>query len=75
VLAFTAYRSSGHARRQICQGGRVTGEGGHAIEKAAPAHVATVRQLVFDRLSKQQVAVLESTVNEAARTRGSPTAS
>jgi DNA-binding MarR family transcriptional regulator len=37
--------------------------GRRAIEKAAPAHVATVRQLVFDGLSKDQVAAFESTVD------------
>jgi DNA-binding MarR family transcriptional regulator len=42
----------------------LTGAGRSAIEKAAPAHVATVRQLVFDGLSKEQVAMLESTVKE-----------
>jgi DNA-binding MarR family transcriptional regulator len=42
----------------------LTAAGQEAIEKAAPAHVAAVRQLVFDGLTKQQVAMLESTVNE-----------
>jgi len=38
--------------------------GRDAIEKAAPAHVETVRRLVFDGLSTEQVAMLESTVTE-----------
>jgi DNA-binding MarR family transcriptional regulator len=42
----------------------LTGAGRSAIEKAAPAHVATVRRLVFDGLSKEQVVMLESTVNQ-----------
>jgi DNA-binding MarR family transcriptional regulator len=42
----------------------LTDAGRDAIEKAAPAHVATVRRLVFDGLAKEQVAMLESTVNE-----------
>jgi DNA-binding MarR family transcriptional regulator len=42
----------------------LTGAGRSAIEKAAPTHVATVRQLVFDGLSAEQVVSLESTVNE-----------
>jgi DNA-binding MarR family transcriptional regulator len=42
----------------------LTGAGRSAIEKAAPAHVATVRQLVFDGLSAEQVVSLESTVNQ-----------
>ena len=40
----------------------LTGTGREAIEKAAPAHVALVRQLVFDGLSAEQVATLESFV-------------
>ena len=42
----------------------LTGTGRSAIEKAAPAHVATVRHLVFDGLSAEQVVSLESTVNQ-----------
>src|SRR3954447_25314997 len=38
----------------------LTPAGRNAIEKAAPAHVVTVRQLVFDGLSEEQVATLES---------------
>jgi DNA-binding MarR family transcriptional regulator len=42
----------------------LTSAGRAAIEKAAPAHVATVRQLVFDGLSAEQLVNLESTVNQ-----------
>src|SRR3954466_6321005 len=42
----------------------LTGAGRSAIEKAAPAHVATVRRLVFDGLAPEQVAGLESTVDQ-----------
>jgi DNA-binding MarR family transcriptional regulator len=42
----------------------LTSAGRSAIEKAAPAHVATVRQMVFDGLSAEQVVSLESTVNQ-----------
>jgi DNA-binding MarR family transcriptional regulator len=42
----------------------LTDAGREAIERAAPPHVALVRQLVFDGLSKEQVAMLESTVDE-----------
>jgi DNA-binding MarR family transcriptional regulator len=38
----------------------LTDAGREAIEEAAPPHVATVRQLVFDGLSEEQVAMLES---------------
>ena len=41
----------------------LTEAGRESIEKAAPAHVATVRQLVFDGMSKAQVATLESFVS------------
>lgn len=36
----------------------LTGAGRTAIEKAAPDHVATVRRLVFDGLSREQVGAL-----------------
>jgi DNA-binding MarR family transcriptional regulator len=42
----------------------LTSAGRTAIEKAAPAHVATVRQVVFDGLSAEEVVGLESTVNQ-----------
>src|SRR3954447_20940235 len=42
----------------------LTDVGREAIEKAAPAHVATVRRLVFDGLSEQQVAALESIAHQ-----------
>jgi DNA-binding MarR family transcriptional regulator len=38
----------------------ITDEGRRAIEEAAPAHVATVRDLIFDHLTKEQVEVLRS---------------
>jgi DNA-binding MarR family transcriptional regulator len=41
----------------------LTDDGREAIEKAAPPHVALVRQLVFDGLSAEQVAMLESFVS------------
>jgi DNA-binding MarR family transcriptional regulator len=40
----------------------LTDAGRDAIDKAAPGHVDTVRQLVFDGLSEEQVAMLESFV-------------
>src|SRR4051794_7485907 len=42
----------------------LTDDGRDAIEKAAPGHVALVRRLVFDGLSKEQVGVLESFVTQ-----------
>jgi DNA-binding MarR family transcriptional regulator len=41
----------------------LTAAGREAIEKAAPEHVGTVRQLVFDGLSKEQFTTLESFVS------------
>jgi DNA-binding MarR family transcriptional regulator len=40
----------------------LTDAGRDAIEKAAPGHVDTVRRLVFDGLSEEQVAMLETFV-------------
>ena len=40
----------------------LTDAGRDAIEKAAPGHVDTVRRLVFDGMSEEQVAALESFV-------------
>jgi DNA-binding MarR family transcriptional regulator len=40
----------------------LTPAGRDAIEKAAPEHAGTVRSLVFDGLSEEQVAVLETLV-------------
>jgi DNA-binding MarR family transcriptional regulator len=40
----------------------LTDAGRDAIEKAAPGHVATVRRLVFDGLSEEQVAMLDAFV-------------
>jgi DNA-binding MarR family transcriptional regulator len=40
----------------------LTDAGRDAIEKAAPGHVQTVRRLIFDGMSKEQVAILESFV-------------
>jgi DNA-binding MarR family transcriptional regulator len=40
----------------------LTDAGREAIEKAAPGHVDTVRRLVFDGLSGEQVAMLETFV-------------
>ena len=48
----------------------LTQEGRAAIEEAAPAHVATVRELVFDGLTADQVSALDdltSTVLERLR--------
>jgi DNA-binding MarR family transcriptional regulator len=42
----------------------LTDAGRDAIQNAAPAHVATVRQLVFDGLSREEVRTLESLVNQ-----------
>ena len=39
----------------------LTAAGAAAIGEAAPRHVATVRQLVFDRLSDAQLAAFEQT--------------
>lgn len=56
----------GLVARQVCPtDGRgafvvVTPEGRSAIERAAPRHVETVRELVFDRLSADEIAQLRA---------------
>jgi DNA-binding MarR family transcriptional regulator len=56
----------------------LTEAGRAAIERAAPAHVEIVRQLVFDGLSRDQVAALTAITSDVlerlARTAGSPAA-
>jgi DNA-binding MarR family transcriptional regulator len=42
----------------------LTPEGRTAIEKAAPSHVQTVRSLVFDQLTEQEVDVLDSALSK-----------
>ena len=55
----------------------LTGAGRRAIEEAAPAHVATVRRLVFDALSAGQVTALREigarVVAHLEREEGRPT--
>ncbi|HWH29058.1 MAG TPA: MarR family transcriptional regulator [Mycobacteriales bacterium] len=57
-------QTRGLIERRECESDRrgafvvLTSAGREAIEKAAPAHVATVRALVFDGLSRDQVRVL-----------------
>jgi DNA-binding MarR family transcriptional regulator len=54
----------GWVRRQACPTDRrgsfavLTDEGFRAIEAAAPGHVEAIRNLVFDQLSREQVAQL-----------------
>ncbi|QMU68897.1 MarR family winged helix-turn-helix transcriptional regulator [Streptacidiphilus sp. P02-A3a] len=45
----------------------ITPQGREAIEAAAPTHVATVRRLVFDALTPEQVAALASVSEEVLR--------
>jgi len=56
----------------------LTEAGRAAIERAAPAHVETVRQLVFDGLSRDQLAALTAitsgVLERLARTARSPAA-
>lgn len=46
----------------------LTGQGRQAIEHAAPSHVETVRNLVFDQLTDEQVETL-AVITERVRTR------
>jgi DNA-binding MarR family transcriptional regulator len=42
----------------------LTKEGRAAIEQAAPAHVATVRRLVFDALTPQEAEVMAGVIEK-----------
>jgi DNA-binding MarR family transcriptional regulator len=42
----------------------LTEEGRAAIEQAAPAHVATVRRLVFDALTPQEAEVMAGVIEK-----------
>jgi DNA-binding MarR family transcriptional regulator len=63
--AVGSMEDAGWVRRDPCHTGRghvavLTPAGRQAIGTAAPAHVAEVRRLVFDRLTPSQVRVLRS---------------
>lgn len=70
----TRMQRRGLVDRQGCPGDArgsfvvLTGAGRAAVERAAPAHVRTVRDLVFDRLSPDQVDAL-ATVAETVLAR------
>lgn len=64
------------ARQECAEDGRgafvvLAGPGREAVERAAPAHVATVRSIVFDALNDADVAAFTSTTGKIlARLRG-----
>jgi DNA-binding MarR family transcriptional regulator len=66
----TRMERRGLVRREECaDDGRgayvvLTGEGRSAIERAAPAHVRTVRGLVFDALTPEELAVMSTVVDK-----------
>ena len=68
--------SRGLVSREGCTGdGRgafvvLSATGRKAIEAAAPSHAAAVRQLLFDAMSEEQVAVLEEVFTRSLREMG-----
>jgi DNA-binding MarR family transcriptional regulator len=66
----TRMERRGLVRREECRDdGRgafvvLTEEGRAAIDRAAPAHVATVRRLVFDALTPQETAVMATVIDK-----------
>ena len=66
----TRMERRGLVRREECRDdGRgafvvLTSDGRTAIEQAAPGHVRTVRSLVFDGLTEEEVDVLESALDK-----------
>jgi DNA-binding MarR family transcriptional regulator len=51
----------------------LTEQGRAVIEQAAPAHVATVRRLVFDALTPQEAQVMAEVIEKVlARLEGEP---
>jgi DNA-binding MarR family transcriptional regulator len=75
----TRMERRGLVRREECRDdGRgawvvLTEQGRAAIEQAAPAHVATVRRLVFDALTPQEAQVMAEVIEKVlARLEGEP---
>lgn len=66
----TRMERRGLVRREECRDdGRgafvvLTEQGRAAIDRAAPAHVATVRRLVFDALTPQETAVMATVIDK-----------
>ncbi|WP_320773734.1 MarR family winged helix-turn-helix transcriptional regulator [Streptomyces sp. CRN 30] len=73
TYAVTRLAKDGLVRREACRGdGRgsvaaLTDEGIAALERSAPGHVETVRSLLFDRLTEEQVGQLEEICGSVAR--------
>ncbi|WP_128435356.1 MarR family winged helix-turn-helix transcriptional regulator [Streptomyces cyaneus] len=65
TYAVTRLEKDGLVRREDCRWDKrgsvaaLTDEGMRVLERAAPGHVETVRSLLFDRLSPEQVGQLE----------------
>ncbi|NUQ97150.1 MAG: MarR family transcriptional regulator [Streptomyces sp.] len=65
TYAVTRLEKDGLIRREDCQGDKrssfalLTDEGMAVLERTAPGHVETVRSLLFDQLTPQQVEQLE----------------
>ncbi|MFE7649565.1 MarR family winged helix-turn-helix transcriptional regulator [Streptomyces phaeoluteigriseus] len=73
TYAVTRLEKDGLVRREECEWDRrgsvavLTDEGMATLENAAPGHVDTVRSLLFDRLTPEQVGQLEEIFTQVAR--------
>ncbi|MFJ1972866.1 MarR family winged helix-turn-helix transcriptional regulator [Streptomyces sp. NPDC087903] len=74
TYAVTRLEKDGLVRRENCRWDKrgsvaaLTDEGMTVLERTAPGHVATVRSLLFDRLTEEQVGQLEEICTGIART-------
>lgn len=65
TYAVARLEKDGHVRREACRWDKrgtvaaLTDEGMEVLERTAPGHVATVRALLFDHLTPEQVGQLE----------------
>jgi len=68
----------GLVRKQKCAGDargvvvELTDEGQRRLEKAAPAHVESVRQLLFDHLTEEEARALKGFMEKVINVKGIP---
>ena len=74
----TRMERRGLVRKQKCAGDargvvvELTDEGQRRLEKAAPAHVESVRQLLFDHLTEEEARALKGFMEKVMNVKGIP---
>ena len=74
----TRMERRGLVRKQKCAGDargvvvELTDEGQRRLEKAAPAHVESVRQLLFDHLTEEEARALKGFMEKVINVKGIP---